>query len=321
MDCIFDENIKKDNFMKKVVVFILVFMPLIAFSQVKLEDKSHKSRPDWLHGTEKGYLIVSETASDIESAKQKILMNLKDQIAETVATRVVSESTLTTQQVLNGKNIDFQKEYKNYIVSKSANIPFISEISLSKATDYYWEKYYNKKTKSYYYEYHVKYRLMDIDIRNMVQGFQSHEQELRKTFEDYENDLDNIKSVEAIERSINGLRAFKSKFDDNDMRVAKIDQLITDYQKLYESIVIEVVDNSIGSVGVQLQLNKRGIITKQIPKLSSNCATQFNPKLLDNILNIDFNFFDCEDNDSNWIEIRYKFGGKDVSKKVYIKLK
>ncbi|MDD4848609.1 MAG: hypothetical protein PHR53_07600 [Bacteroidales bacterium] len=307
--------------MKKVVSFILILLPLMAIAQIRVEETSHKHQPDWINGTEKSYLIVSETAPDIETAKQKILLNLKSQIAETVATKIISESTLSTSQNFDGENTQFQQDFDQYVVSKAANIPFINNISLSKATDYYWKKLYNKKTKTYYYEYHIKYLLMEIDIKKMVDEFQQHEQELSQTLNDFENNLDAVTSVEMIDRNISNLKTFRNEFETGDIRYIKAEQLINDYQKLYKNITIEEVKSTIGSVNIRLTLNGKPITTAQMPKITSNCANQFNTRKLDEVLSIDFDFFDCYDDDSNWINIQYKLGSNFVSKKIFIKMK
>jgi hypothetical protein len=139
--------------MKNIILTILLLCPLLGTAQ-KVEEKSHKSKPAWVNGAEMGYLVVSAEASDIESAKTMILSQLKAQVAGSVASRVLSESTIRTRETsINDAQRQRSEEYESYINTKAANIPFINEISLSKASDYYWEKIYDKKSKSSIYHY------------------------------------------------------------------------------------------------------------------------------------------------------------------------
>lgn len=83
--------------MKNIILTILLLCPLLGTAQ-KVEEKSHKSKPAWVNGAEMGYLVVSAEASDIESAKTMILSQLKAQVAGSVASRVLSESTIRPEK-------------------------------------------------------------------------------------------------------------------------------------------------------------------------------------------------------------------------------
>lgn len=307
--------------MRKSILVILLLCPLLCLAQ-KVEEKSHKSRPVWVNGAEMGFLVVSAEASDIESAKSKILTMLKAQVAESVASRVLSESKLSTRETsINDTHRERQEEFESYINTKAANIPFINEISLSKASDYYWEKLYDRKSKSSSYQYHIKYPFSDLELKRMVEAFLAHEAELDARIKQYSNDLNTIPSLEFIEKSLNELRAFLQKFTKDDPRYAQVEQLSNNYRKTYKNIIIEEVSNNPGEVSVRLVLNQRSITTSQQAKISSNCADQFNPIYKGNVLVVKFNDFNCYEDDSNYINIRFKFGNDFVSKKIYYKKK
>ncbi len=305
--------------MKNIILTILLLCPLLGTAQ-KVEEKSHKSKPAWVNGAEMGYLVVSAEASDIESAKTMILGQLKAQVAGSVASRVLSESTIRTRETsINDAQRQRSEEYESYITTKAANIPFINEISLSKASDYYWEKIYDKKSKSSIYHYHVKYPFSDLELKRMVEAFLAHEAELDARIKQYADDLNTIPSVEFIDKTLNELRAFLQEFTKDDPRYAQVEQLSNNYRRAYKNIIVEEVSNKPGEVSVRLVLNRRNITTSQQARISSNCADQFNPVYQGDLLVVKFNDFNCYEDDSNYIDIRFKFGNDFVSKKIYFK--
>ncbi|MDL2242128.1 hypothetical protein LJC25_00145 [Bacteroidales bacterium OttesenSCG-928-K03] len=309
------------KYSKTCIFTLLMLTSFVVIAQnKKVIEKSDKHKPEWVSGVERGYLIVTAEAPDIEEAKGKILQILKSQIAETVATRIVSETTLHTSQEQNNGNFDFKESFENFINTKAANIPFISEISLSKAVDYYWEKLKDKSTGKTTYQYHVKYIFMEADIKDLVLAFQNYERELNEKLNSYTNKLNSIRRFEEIEETMNELRIFQKEFATDDPRFEKVDLLRNDYRNLSKKIIIEPVQVGKEYVITQLTLNNVVLSCNQIPKASSNCADKFEFKTSNKQLRIDFDDFNCYEDDDNYIEVKYKVGSENISKKIYIKL-
>ncbi|MDR3180639.1 MAG: plethodontid receptivity factor PRF, partial [Prevotellaceae bacterium] len=149
---------KKINLKYFFVCAVLAVLSTACAAQVKVIDKSAKKAPAWVNGIEKNFLIVSATANDVEEAKEKILNSLREQIVHAVAVNVQSSAAINVQETaLNGKVRQFLETTGSTIHTKSGNVPFLNEIALSNAVDYYWEKQQDKKTKAVTVIYHVKY--------------------------------------------------------------------------------------------------------------------------------------------------------------------
>ena len=153
---------------KLILIFIVFFLPLGLYAQYKVKEKSHKAPPAWINGTARNYLIISATAPTIEEAKEKILILLRNQVIKAIATNIMSQTSLESIQDNKDENYTYSERMQSSITSKAARIPYIKNISLSKAEDYYWEKLYNKKEKTYFYEYHIKYKLSSLELEMMV---------------------------------------------------------------------------------------------------------------------------------------------------------
>lgn len=289
-------------------------------AQQKVVEKSHKQKPSWVGGAERNYLIVSAEAPTLETAKEKLLISLKQQIVGTIATRIISETRMDRQQTVIGQETDYAENITSYVQTKVAHVPFVSEISLSKAKDFYWEKLYNKKNKTYLYEYHVKYLFTDFEIQELVSQFNEHENKLNTRLTTYAEGLEKIESIEQIDRAINELKSLLQEFDTDDSRYTQTEQLTNMYRKLYGFIDLrEEEAPSSQTVRIGLYLYDRRISSLQKPQLLSNCASKLSYKIEDGYYHIYYDDTPCYEQDENYLEIRFRCGNKITSEKIYLK--
>lgn len=308
--------------MKRVVYLLLLCVcSLAASAQWKTVERSSKKQPAWVGGAERNYLIVSAEAPTIEEAKEKILISLKQQIVGTIATKIESTTTIERKETTIGKETDYTENVSSSIRSKLANIPFISEISLSKAKDFYWEKWYDKKTKACKYEYHIRYLFTDFEVSALVNQFNERESQLNRRLQQYEQSLENVHSVEEIDRTLNELNAFRMEFDADDPRRSQTEQLSNNYRKLYKYITIrQENDATKDHILVGLYLKDKRISSMQNPQLLSNCATQLSVSIEEDLYQISYNSESCYEEDENYIDIRFRLGNQIVSKRIYLVL-
>lgn len=306
--------------MKRIIYLLfLCCLPLWACAQWKVVEKSSKKQPDWVGGAERNYLIVSAEAPTIEQAKEKILISLKQQIVGTVATRIESTTTIDRTETTVGNESDYTEQVSSSVRSKLVNIPFISEVSLSKAKDFYWEKLYDKKSKSYKYEYHLRYLFTDFEANALVNQFNERENKLNVRLRLYEEQLGNIGCVEEIDRTLNDLKAFLAKFDSDDPRRRQTEQLSNNYRKLYKAIDIRRInETSDKRIAVALYLSDRQISCMQKPQLLSNCANKLSVSIENDTYYITYSDENCYDEDENHITVRFRFGNQIVSKHIYL---
>lgn len=307
----------------KQLTYILCSLLLFTSSlsaQWKVVENSHKPKPAWVGGAERNYLIVSAEANSLESAKEKLLISLKEQIVGTAATRILSETTIRREQATTGQETDYTENISSYVKSKVAYIPFISEVSLSKAKDFYWEKLYNKQTKTYKYEYHLRYLFTDFDAMALVNQFNERENALNSKLSGYENRLESVGSLEEIDRTLNELKAFITEFDADDARRAQTEQLSNNYRKLYSYIIIkEEPSAEKGSATIGLYLQNRPVITQQKPQLLSNCAVRLSSRAEGHLFYVTYDGTACYADDENYIDIRFRFGNRIATQRIYLR--
>lgn len=308
--------------MKKIgYLLLLTLFPLLACAQWKIVEKSAKKQPTWVGGAERNYLIVSAEANTIEEAKEKILISLKQQIVGTVATKIESTTTIDRKETTSGNESGYTENVSSFIRSKLANIPFISEVSLSKAKDFYWEKLYSKNSKTYKYEYHIRYLFTDFEVSALVSQFNERENGLNTRLKQYEENLENINSVEEIDRTLNELKVFQTEFDTDDPRYSQTEQVSNNYRKLYKYITIrQENETKHGELTIGLYLKEKLISCMQKPQLLSNCATRLSVSSENDLYSIVYNDEACYEDDENYIDIRFRLGNQIVSKRIYLPL-
>lgn len=309
--------------MKKITsIILLVLISFSCFAQkYKVIERSRNRAPKWISATEREYLITQATNSDLEKAKSIALSNIKQQISESVASRIIAESKYNSSSVESNDNFSFSQNFQSTITSRTAKLPFINEISLSKAEDFYWEKRYYKSTKTTEYIYALKYPFSDFQMKKMVLEFQAYDKKLDVQLAIFEEELNNIKSIEDIEKGIINLRTFKDEFVSEDPRSAKIETLINLYRKQYDYISINATQIKKGLVEFIIMYNGNPIVTKQKPFIKASwdmAKPQVN--VSGYTYHITYDDEACYEEDANSLSIRLRIGSKFLSQQVFIKM-
>lgn len=287
--------------------------------EFKVEESSARNMPEWVNSVERDFLIATASGGDIEEAKATVIENVKKQIAQSIATRIVSESSLTTSAYQSGSDFSKTQNLESSILSRTAKLPFIGEISLSKAADYYWERRYYRSTGRYEYFYAVKYPFSEFEMKKLVMEYQEHDRGLNEKIADYQAGIDFVTSIEEISETLNSLRAFQDEFDVQDPRFNQVQSIANQYRQLYDQITIDWFQEKKGVAVVSLSLAGRSISTSQRPQIKSNCASQISSSYEGNTLVIKYNDEYCYEDDQNWIEVRFRAGNKYISGKIHFK--
>ncbi len=305
--------------MKRIYLLILalVSFTFVSFGQYKVQESSQKKMPEWVHAVERDYLNVFATGSTIDEAKAAVLVKVKEQVAQSIASRIMADSKLSTSSYQSGNDFSKTQTLESTIRSKTAKLPFIGEISLSKVSEFYWEKRYYKDSGKYEYMYAVKYPFSEFEMKKLIAEYQAHEARLNEQIEDFEYGLENIATIEDIDKKLSELRAFINEFDMDDPRYNRVQEISNRYRQLYDHISIDYFQEKKGVIVVNLSLAGREITTSQRPTVKSNCASKINHSYQGSSLVIKYDDFNCYDEDENYIEVKFRTGNKQLSEKIY----
>ena len=298
-------------------------LPLCTFAQqkgFKLIEKSGP-KPEWVgQGSVKNFIIVQSDKPTLEAVKADAMDKVRAEIASSVATNVQRFVDSYSLKEVDGDDVKINKTMSIETTSKIAKMPAIQGVSITKA-DTYQELYRNKKTGEEYYVLYVKYPFSSFDLVELVTAYEEHEKQIDNKIKSYEEGLGNIESVEQIGDAITALGALAKEVGNEDNRYYTIEGITNRYIAVYDNIRIDIVDNSPGRVTLRLIYNGNTITTTQNPKVTSNCAEQFNVKNQGDVVIVNYNKDYCYAQDDNYVEIRYRFGSKFVKEQVFFKLK
>lgn len=321
-----------NNDMKKnLIILIMFFLPILTVAQkdYKLVEQNPSKKPSWMtEGTGKGvFMVQANKMASLEEAQNAVMSSLLNSIASSISVHVTSE---TVDQIdwevveLDGKT---REEYIQTIETnttlKIAKMPALQGISLSKA-EVYWERYVHKKTKESYYDYYILYQFSEFDLQELIEAYNEQEKAINDKIDNYKNVLPEIDDIDVLLENVSHMKAMKEEYKDDYAKCSKLEATIAAYDKTIKDIYIEVVEiynnDNKGSMVIQLMHGEKIMKTKSLPQLRSECVRDFNKKHMGNQIRMTFNTFDCFEQDDNYIEVRFNFGKRKLSKKINIEL-
>ena len=286
-------------------IFHLIFLSLILSScaNLKVIDQSSSQKPAWIHGIEKDYLTGEGSGKDYNEAKYDALQMVKEKIVSSVAQNISFEQNIEVNETRYNRAIEFLEEYTSKTTSKSGNRAYLQGISLSKATDFYWEKHrVNRIEKIFYY---IKYPFTESDIQNLISEWEEQEGQLSQRLDTLKFSKNGHNTVESIIAEIEELQYLSGFFVDQRKSVAEIS--IKNLKNKLNAIQIVPEIDTIGAYNYQLSLSNNVIETMQKPTISSNCA-KIEEVIMSNKNNyIKYSYDDCLVDEENFIEITYLF--------------
>ena len=308
--------------MKKLLIIALTVLTGCAYLQAGGEKvvESSGRQPKWVFGTEKEYIIVSAQASTIEDAKDKAMKQVKKQILESIADNVRSTSSLNTQELgVNGK-YNIVETYESAIESEGALVPFLSEVSITKVEDSYWEKV-KKDKNSYYYRYHLKYPFTQFDLMRMSDDFLTREKELDDKIAAFAaDDFTSYSTIEEMTNQLQQLRVFKAGLMERDPRRGTCANVEKAYINNLKSITLRLVSVNRQELVYAPYYGEKQISTSLQPKLASNCLgnMQYVPRGGQCVVTYDYASA-CYPDEENYLEVTLTLLGNKIKNRFIVK--
>ena len=201
---------------------------------------------------------------------------------------------------------------------RTANLPFIKGISLSKAADIYWAKLRDKKTGAEHYEYSVKYPYTRLEQQMLQADFEELDRQKVAELENLETQVDNITAMEQIGSGIARLDALGEYFFDK-ARAARVKGLRTQYNDLYKSLGVTGKIVKPGTIECALTVQGRAVSCGMSPVATSNCANNIQVSPEDGIFKVYYETADCLDDEDNYVDVTFRIKGKKVARHFVIK--
>jgi hypothetical protein len=298
--------------MRKLNSLIILFL-CISFSvsaQYRVVKKSG-STPKWINGLELDYIIVSGSGETINLAQNDAINRVKENIIKSIADNVRSESKLTKEEK---NNDEIFENFTNTISSVSGKIDFLSGLSVNKIDEFYWERIKNRKTKKYHFNYHIKYPFSSMELQALIDEYKFKDSQLTDELSKFTDNISNVKTIEEIKSNVEALRILKKSFIDKRQNIAEL--TIQKYINLVKNAEIKEIANEMGIFRFSILINGHKVSTSVTPKISSNCANITSNKKNNNIWTIKYDAKDCFEDETNFININFRFPFTTLKKKV-----
>jgi len=302
--------------MKKLatLIILLVALSVSSYAQFKVVKKSGR-KPKWVNSSELDYVITSGTGATLDLAKEDALTKVREQIIQSITDKIKTETTYSKSEINNG---DTFKNFESTIHTITEGTKYINSISHSNVKEFFWEKIKNKKTKTYHYNYHIKYPFTSLEMELLIDEYQFKKNQLTEELNKYVKAVETVTTIEDIKGNIDKLRILKKNFIDKRKDICNI--TIQKYINLIKKAEIEEITNETGILKFAILINGKRILTAKDPKISSNCANIIsNTKEMD-IWTIKYDTKDCFEDETNYINIAFNLPFTRFKKKIFLNI-
>jgi len=298
------------------LAFVLIVLPLGLLAQDKVLESSSKKKPAWVNATIKDFIITTGRGATIDEAKSQVVPTIRNEIMNSVAVYVRSKSEMTIENENKNNVINTIEKFKNTSTVETADIPSLKGISLTKVSDFYWEKLQDKNTKKIVVAYHVKYPFSEAELQQLIREFNKKDQEMTDQLNTLMDAVETVDAIEAIQTNIKQLENLVTYFVDQ--RKEKAELTLIKYRDMLKSVEIVPIDNSLGTLKYCLKIGEKFYKTSQKPTYkNSECVTVTSKTSEGHVQIIQYGFEDCSLDDKNKIGVSYKFSNSKVDKDFY----
>jgi hypothetical protein len=288
--------------MRRIIFSCFVLVTTLLIAQTSVLEKSGK-KPGWTMEMERGFIVGIGKATDMQLAQDNALLQVKAQIATSVADNIVSSSELRTVEV-TAENISKQfQSFSGTISSQSATQDFLHGISKVNVSDFYWEKLLDKSTKAVYYQYYIKYPFSQWDLDKLVADFKMKDRELTEELEKTLARLNTFTSIEELRECKSILTGLHQYFIDQRKTKAQIG--IEKSVQLLASVIIRNEGSTLGNLRYALYIDNRVITFSARPTITAPCAVIEDRKIGTAICELKYRYDECYGDVDNKIKVSY----------------
>ena len=307
---------------KKILSTLLVLLfiiPLSVFSQYKVLEKSERKKPEWVNGTEKGFIIITGRGKTIDEAKAQVIPEIRKEIVNSIAVYVNSKSEMYTENTNKNNIINTIQKFKNSSSVESADIPFLKGITLNKVDKFYWEKLKDKDTKEISVAYHVKYPFSEAEHKKLLDEFNKRDLRMTKKLNDILADIEKTNNIEKLSSYVKELKYLSDYFIDQ--RKKRSDLGIIKIKDMLKSIELVPLENNPGLLQYTLKIGDKYYTSSKKPKYkNSECVNIISKTSKAHVQSIKYSHEYCMEDDRNFLTVKYKFGNTKVERKFYFNI-
>ncbi len=286
---------------------------LPAYGEMKIVERSSKKAPEWVMQHPSDYLVAISSAPTLQEAQSRVEQELLRKVMSAIAVNVEGE-TVTDSGVENDKEWD---NFYSTISVRAARLPFVSDISLAKSKDTYWEHFHDKDGSSDRYDMYVLYPFDSSTRRKLIGEYEAYDSKMESSLQRLENGWDDVAGYEELAKAEGDLEGLKAWFPDN-LRRKRAEKTLDLYRSIKKSLSLvgEIVGK--GECRVRVMRGDRVFKIQGRLEVSSNCASAIAVSPEGDGWKVTFNTDDCLEDEDNTLTLTVKGVGTKLKSTVNI---
>lgn len=293
----------------------LLLVTLSGFAQdYKVIEKSEKKRPTWVGVSGNGFISVTSVKPTLQEAQEDCMNRLMEEIISAVAVNVCTQTSSELVSITKDESMEFTEEFRSSSTIQSAVMPFLNNISISKADATYWEKQQDKKTKQINYEFSLLYPLSEAELKKYNQQFLEIDQEMVDKTRRLEANAKHIKSIEDIDHGSTEIKQCVSYFFDK-VRRQWAEGIAEIYRKAPSRISLHGKQENATTYKVWLEFDGRKITPSGTPTMKSDCAENLQFSREGDDFLITYSTANCLEDEPAYLEVSFRVKGKVLKQK------
>ena len=283
----------------------------------RVVEQSRKPRPTWVGLSTADYLAVTETGNTLAEATEMAMSTIRQHIINSVAINISSNEVMVQRDVNYNDWREVLEDYSSVVMTEAAKLPYINNISISNAADVYWERIYTRATKSYRYEFSIRYPFSEQTRRDLVEQFLAIDNAKVEELERLKSEYETITDLDKINEAANSLEALTNYFFDI-TRSSEAEILRRNYRSLYARTTLEIEEQGEGYCIYSLRIGDRRVRTSRGAYLYSESALELAvTEMEDHRYKLTYNPEYASPKEINTIIIGYSFGGANLKTTIY----
>lgn len=306
-----------------IIAILTAFMMSVpTMSADKVIERSQKKKPEWIGNHSGGFITIQVERPSLNEAMREAETELARRIISAVAVNISHSTSAEASDERTDDTYRYLESFTSKTETAAAKLPFLKGVSLSKATDSYWEKREEKGSKRNYVVYSVRYPLSDRELEEMTAQFEKTDKEKTLELQNLRENLPKVDSSDKIQDALGRLSALEEYFFDG-VRIKETQALAANYRELYKGLTLEgTVNEGNHTLTCRVILNGKPFKVTATPTLTSNCASQLSATHAADGYSFTINYSDedCIANEENWIGVSLRIKDTRLVKKFYFKV-
>ena len=288
------------------MLFILAAMLLTVSveAQQKILERSSPAYPEWMMHHPEGYLVCMSEGPTLAAAQNLLEQELLRQIAGAAAVYIHAETSADS-----GKEGDYEWDnFRNTVTATIARLPFISDVTLAKCKDIYWDHTADKTSGKHTYRMTALYPFASDSRQKLIDQYKAYDAGLEKSLLRLEEDWAAVNSSSEISKSESELAALAESFPDTNRRMRSLKALEL-YRSIRKSLSLEADIEEKGICRLRVMRGEMPFHVDARLDVTSECASDIKVRKDSEGWTIRFNTDDCIEDEPNSLKITLRDNG------------